>query len=202
MDLSSPVGLLDATELAVGHDALLRGAELTSGIVGAQIVFWPRGEGYSLKLRRTKTHRKGAGLVIQVPDYACPTSSCKLLRQSFAQRRLAPTDLVFPVRRRGRLIADQQASIAHLRKLIKSSVSSIGLDATQFSAHSLRAGGATDLFAAGVPFATIQKMGRWVSAAAVLYYRSVEDVWTTVGAAFSGVAARHSAAAVSGPVCF
>jgi integrase len=109
---------------------------------------------------------------------------------------------VFPARRRGRIIVDKPASIAHLRRLVKSSVSSIGLDAAQFSAHSLRAGGATDLFAAGVPFTTIQKMGRWVSAAAVLYYRSVEDVWTTVGAAFSGVAARHSAAAVTGPVVF
>jgi hypothetical protein len=199
-DLTSLAGLSDATTLTMGRDALLRGGELTSGIRARHIVFWPRDEGYTLWLRRTKTHRKGGGISIQVPDYECPISSCKLLRRLFTLRALSPSDFLFPMRRRGRILADRAASIAQLRRLVKTSVASIGLDASQFSAHSLRAGGATDLFAAGVPFAAIQKMGRWVSAAAVLYYRSVEDVWTTVGAAFSVMALRHSAAPAKGPI--
>ena len=35
--------------------------------------------------------------------------------------------------------------------------------------HSLRVGGATELYAAGVPVATIMAIGRWTSMAAMLY---------------------------------
>ena len=44
----------------------------------------------------------------------------------------------------------------------------LGLDPTRFSGHGFRAGGATDLFAARVPLATIMKFGRWKTAAACL----------------------------------
>jgi hypothetical protein len=38
--------------------------------------------------------------------------------------------------------------------------------------HSFRAGGATDLFNAGVPYQVIQKQGRWKSAAVLVYFKS------------------------------
>ena len=74
-----------------------------------------------------------------------------------------------------------------LRKIIKQAVSSIGLDPTRYSGHSLRAGGATDLFAARVPYWVIKKMGRWTSDAALRYYRSEEDVVSSVRKAFQRV---------------
>ena len=55
--------------------------------------------------------------------------------------------------------------------MIKFSVERIGLSGGNFAGHSLRAGGATDLFAAGVPYPVIKKFGRWKSDAALLYYR-------------------------------
>jgi hypothetical protein len=53
--------------------------------------------------------------------------------------------------------------------------------------------GVTDLFAANVPYPIIKKTGRWVSEAAVLYFRLNNEVWATVGAAFSALATAHAA---------
>jgi hypothetical protein len=60
--------------------------------------------------------------------------------------------------------------------IIKSSVSALGLDPNRFSGHSLRAGGATDLFTSRISYWVIKKMGRWTSDDALKYYRSEEDV--------------------------
>lgn len=60
----------------------------------------------------------------------------------------------------------------------------IGLNPELYSGHSLRAGGATDLFVAKVPYPIIKKAGRWKSDAALLYYRDEEDVAQVVTKAF------------------
>jgi len=57
------------------------------------------------------------------------------------------------------------------RKIIKAQVQHIGLDPTLYSGHSFRAGWATDMFNAQVPYYVIKKLGRWRSDAALLYYR-------------------------------
>jgi Phage integrase family len=178
----------------VGHDALLRGGELMSEIKAQQITWWPRDRGFTLHLFRTKTVRHGEGVLIQVPDHAAnPMSGVKLLKRwwQFSRLQSHPDAYVFPAVRYGQIDASRPASTAHLRKLVKAAVTSIGLNPADFSAHSLRAGGATDLFAAHVPYHIIKKMGRWVSDAAMLYYRSEEDAWAAVGAAFSALAAEH-----------
>ena len=54
-----------------------------------------------------------------------------------------------------------------------------------YSGHSLRAGGGTDLFVARVPYYLIKKIGHWKSDAAMVYYRSEEDVCHAVSMAFS-----------------
>ena len=46
-----------------------------------------------------------------------------------------------------------------------------GLTPAEFSAHSLRPGGATDLFAAGKPTAVVQRLGRWTSDTVNIYNR-------------------------------
>jgi hypothetical protein len=55
-------------------------------------------------------------------------------------------------------------------------VSLIGLDKALYSGHSLRAGGATDLFVAKVPYPIIKKAGKWRSDAALIYHRDEDDV--------------------------
>ena len=79
------------------------------------------------------------------------------------------------------------ASISWWRRKIKFCVKVLGLDPTFYSGHSLRAGGATDLFVQRVPYYLIKRMGRWKSDAAMLYYRSEEDVRTAVARAFGEI---------------
>jgi hypothetical protein len=45
--------------------------------------------------------------------------------------------------------------------------------------------GATDLFIQKVPRATVKKFGRWLSDAALLYFRDEEDIADQVAAAFA-----------------
>ena len=52
----------------------------------------------------------------------------------------------------------------------------------------MRAGGATDLFIARVPYFLIKRMGRWKSDAAMLYYRCDEDLFKAVEGVFDGLA--------------
>jgi hypothetical protein len=58
------------------------------------------------------------------------------------------------------------------------------LDPRQYSGHSFRAGGATDLFTARVPYNIIKKFGRWKSDAAMKYYRDELDISNSVASAF------------------
>jgi hypothetical protein len=72
--------------------------------------------------------------------------------------------------------------------MIKIAIKAIGLDPTKFANHSLRAGGATDLFRCGVYYPTIKKFGRWLTDCAHIYYRDDEGVSNTVFAGFAKLA--------------
>ena len=63
-----------------------------------------------------------------------------------------------------------------LRKQVKRVVERVGLNPKRYGNHSFRAGGATDLFVARVPYYAIKKAGRWKSDAALVYYRDDDDV--------------------------
>ena len=56
---------------------------------------------------------------------------------------------------------------------IKALVNKAGIDG-DYAGHSFRSGGASDLYAANVPIASIMKLGRWQSNAALLYLRCEE----------------------------
>jgi integrase len=81
-------------------------------------------------------------------------------------------------------------SHAWLRRRIKLAVSRLGLDHALYSCHSLRAGGATDLFAARVPYPMIKRMGRWKSDVCLIYYRDMHDVHRAVFSGFRSLAVR------------
>ncbi len=70
----------------------------------------------------------------------------------------------------------QSGSAGWFRRFIKKMASLIGLEKEFYSGHSLRAEGATDLFAAKVPYPIIKKAGRWKSDAALIYDRDEDDV--------------------------
>lgn len=191
MDLRDPVQLLQATVLMVGHNCLLRTAETVSAIQAHQLVWFQsiRRRGISLRLYRSKTYQTGAGFNVSIDDFDHPFSAVNLLRDwwrvgGFAHR---PQSFLFPAIVGCVIVYSQPMSGDYLRRLIKSCVAGIGLNPARFSGHSLRAGGATDLFAACVPYWVIKKMGRWKSDAALKYYRSEEDVVASVREAFHRV---------------
>ena len=60
----------------------------------------------------------------------------------------------------------------------------LGYEASHFSVHSHRAGGATDLFAAGLTLAEVMKHGRWETDTALIYYRDKNRLVFKVAYAF------------------
>jgi hypothetical protein len=169
----------------VAHDGLLRGGELLSGLTVLDIIWDANICGFDLHIDRTKTCRTGAGIRISFKDYG-GVNAVSLMRMWFNLAKLWGTSsCIFPARERNRSFNFAKTASAdwfrkHLKKLCKDA----GLDASQYSLHSLRAGGATDLFVARVPYPIIKKWGRWVSDAAMIYYRDDEDVVNAVFEAF------------------
>jgi integrase len=63
-----------------------------------------------------------------------------------------------------------------------------GFSDNLFGNHSLRAGGTTDLLAAGVPDVIVQKMGRWKSETYKIYFRDDRVVAEAAAKGFNRVA--------------
>ena len=187
-DLSDTTQLQEAAALTFAQNALLRTKEATSRLRAVDFV-WKK---YSVvvHLPATKTVRSGKGVYVEVHESGHPLSGVQLLRRLWAVRDLDshPQEFVFcrvDHRTTGaRLVPSAPASAQSYRTLIKRSVASIGLDPSKYSGHSLRAGGATDLFAQGTPYYVVKKMGRWESDAALLYFRSESSVARIAARAF------------------
>jgi hypothetical protein len=95
---------------------------------------------------------------------------------------------IFPASRgKGRFDFGKTASGTWFRGRIKREVEKVGLDPHYYSGHSFRAGGATDLFVARVPYPMIKKKGRWVSDVAMVYFRDDDDIEEAVSAAFAQI---------------
>jgi integrase len=159
------------------------------GGLKAKDVVWKKGlKEYSVWLRRSKCNRSGDGEWITCRCYG-GLNSVVLLRRYMEDMDLLrnPDALLFPTRRGKQWVRSATISASWLRNVIKALAESRGLDKRYYSAHSLRAGGATDLFVARVPYFAIKNMGRWKSDSAMLYYRCEEDVCKAVAEAFSEI---------------
>ena len=173
------VSLQSKAMFVVGHDALLRGAELCSGLRVSNLHWSHDRMSVSVSLDRSKTHRKGGPQLISIHDFGS-LSGTSWLRKYFSIHDLwsSPSSLVFPARRKHRMMWDRPMTTSQLRSKIKVAITAIGLNPLHFSCHSfkLRAGGATDLFRANVFYPNIKKFGRWKSDAALIYYRDGDAV--------------------------
>jgi Phage integrase family len=189
MDLTDVTQLQEGTALSFGNNSLLRTKEATAGLRASDFI-WKQ-HSVVVHLKPTKTERSGAGVFIEVHESTHPFSGVQMLRRLWKNRDLDnhPDEFVFcriDHRKTGaRLVPTIPASATSYRILIKSAVASIGLNPKNYSGHSLRAGGATDLFAAGTPYYVIKKMGRWTSDAALLYFRSESSVARMAAQAFN-----------------
>jgi integrase len=179
--------LLEVLLLFTGHNGLLRIGELLCGLQVSDVIWDSDLLGFQIFLERTKTGRSGPGVYVAFRDHGS-ISAVSLMRDWFDDNDLwsCHTSHIFPSSRGGEFDFSKTMSQDHFRKVIAAWTHSIGLDSTKYSGHSLRAGGATDLFTMRVPYYIIKKMGRWVSDAALCYYRDDEDVIVSVTEAFGG----------------
>jgi hypothetical protein len=154
----------------MGHDGLLKAGELASGLTEENLEWNGRKDRFYMAFERGKACHLLAGKVIPFVDYG-PESAVSLMRKWLAMRRAYKyKGPLFP-----RISADNRwgpksISTYHVRNMIKKTANATGLDSRLLSGHSLRAGGATDLFEKKVPFETVKKIGRWRSDEAMLYY--------------------------------
>jgi hypothetical protein len=168
----------DTMMIAVGHDSLQRGAELCSGHTVGDWQWSADRKSVTIKLARSKCHRKGGPQIILIKDYGS-RSGTRLLKRHFDRNQLwgKVDHLIFPsVSKAGVIDWSKARSTAQFRSSVKSAVRAIGLDPKLFGGHSPRAGGATDLFRANVFYPNIKKFGRWKSDAALIYYRDEDAV--------------------------
>ena len=72
--------------------------------------------------------------------------------------------------RRGKQWLRGEMTYSRARELIKAALANAGVDADRYGLHSLRAGGASDAAAAGIPDRLIRRHGGWRSETAALGY--------------------------------
>jgi integrase len=173
--------------MTVAHDAMLRSGEISGGLRAIDFSWNKSRRSVTIHFLRTKTHRKYGGISVTIYDYG-RRSGCAMLRRWFRDMNLkdSSTEFVFPQwdARRKAFVRDKCLSSDQLRKMMKDAVESVGLRREDFSGHSCRAGGATDAFNAGAPYAAVKKFGRWRSDTVLEYYRDEDEVATCVSSAF------------------
>jgi hypothetical protein len=175
--------LMEVTLLLFAIQLLLRTKEVMSGLKGKDFIWKDDGTGVVCHIPPTKTHRRGEGIWVELSS---GTQAFKYLVKLFEARDLHNNldKYVFCMIRSGVLTPAHKASEKAFRLLIKRTVTSIGLNPAQYSGHSCRAGGATDLFAAGIPYYVVKKYGRWKSDTALIYYRCESSIANQAAAAF------------------
>lgn len=190
MDLTQPSELLAAMSMALCHNSLMRSGELMSGIMVEDIEWDHAGRSLTVALFRTKTHRRYGTACIKVVDYP-GRSAYKLVKRWFDMWGLWGVHKAFLIPRRDRghratasYDFAKPATIGWFKRVISFYLVKVGRDPTRYSGHSFRAGGATDLFAIGMPYPQIKKMGRWKSDAAMRYYRDEQEVADAAASAF------------------
>ncbi len=136
----------DRALLLVGFAGALRRSELV-GLQYADIEFVDHG--LVVHLKRSKTDQESQGRKIAVPyarGDACPVLS---LKHWLEMSHIKEGAIFRPVTRHG-IIDSKALSTQAVAVIVKERVMAIGLDATQFSGHSLRAGLVTSAAQAGV----------------------------------------------------
>jgi len=186
LDLSRKADLFIAVLLVTGHDGLLRTVELLSSRKIADVIWNVDKTAFRIKFRRSKTYLEGEGFEVPFSDYG-EWSAVRLMKRWFDLNGLWDKyeHHIFPAKDcHGRFDFSETVSASTFRRKLKEQVHAVGLDPRLYSGHSLRAGGATDLFMARVPYYLIKKMGRWKSDAAMMYHRDDEDMEKAVYMAF------------------
>jgi integrase len=184
LELAKDQHLELAAVITLGHNGLLRSGEIAQLHV-SDVLFNGARDRFYLKLSRSKTVRSGAGDKVEYRDFG-RGSAVQMMRRWTDRCAVVGhrSGSLFPAISRSGKWSEAGVGTARIRSMIKEAVTLVGLDAKFYSGHSLRAGGATDLFVERAGLSVIKKMGRWASDAALLYYRCEDDVAEAVAEAF------------------
>lgn len=139
-------GTRDRALLLMGFAGALRRSELV-GLTYADVEFVE--QGLVIHLRRSKTDQLGEGRKIAIPfarGSVCPVLS---LKQWLELSGITEGPLFRPITRHGR-IENAVLSTQAVAVIVKQRATAVGLDASKFSGHSLRAGLVTSAAQAGV----------------------------------------------------
>lgn len=172
--------ILEVALLTVAFGAMLRVSEYTapkttgrSALLRNQLSAspnWSTPRTISIAHRHSKTNQLGrpesSVLSCVCPDITCPVHA---LLAHLAGQNQAPGDApVFQWRNGSPVNASQ------MRALVKRIAQESGLNAASFSSHSLRSGGATALFASGIPLNIVERLGRWSAGSTALRHRYIQ----------------------------
>ena len=120
-------------------------------------------------VRSSKTDQMGKGVHLRLSrsgnPYLCPVLAAWSLLTEAAARHASPEEALCSWG------LDKVLSCHEMARFAKQAAALCGEDATLFSTHSFRSGGATALFRGGAPDLAIQKFGRWSSDAYKQYAR-------------------------------
>ena len=175
----------DAAVIAVGFAAALRRSEICGLEYGDLQFVGQLGNpaGMFVNIRRSKTDQFGRGQKIAIPEgsYIRPVSR---LRKWLALAGIAGGP-VFQTMRRGGVLQGRAMHPSDIGRLMKHYVATIGLDPSDYSGHSLRAGFVTSAAAHGARLDKIMEITRHTSPRMVLrYIREAEAFEDHAGAGF------------------
>ncbi|MGV9779619.1 site-specific integrase [Streptosporangium sp. NPDC003464] len=184
----TPTGIRDRAALVLGFALMGRRSEIAA--IDCDHLTFPR-QGLEVFIPMSKTDQDAAGQTIAIPYGShlstCPVRSVQTWLAVLREHGITTGALLRPIDRFGRIGGTPgwagrgglRLSGVTLNTIVKDAALRAGLaDAERYSAHGLRAGGATTLADANVPTGKIAEQGRWKPTSPTVhgYVRTV-DRW-------------------------
>ncbi|HEV3058984.1 MAG TPA: tyrosine-type recombinase/integrase [Vicinamibacterales bacterium] len=172
------IGRRDAALLVLGFALMGRRSELAALQVSDVL---ETDDGLLIRIRSSKTDQDAAGADVAVPrGVHSATDPVRVMRRylaALAERGVTSGPLLRSVNRHGQVGAS--ISPDGINRAVRAAAERAGLSGAElYSAHGLRAGGATSAYKAGAPVSAIAAQGRWSErSTAVLGYIRAVDQW-------------------------
>ena len=189
---SSPDHLLIASAITLQYFACLRASEFCTDLARslvparADVSFYRSSSSSPVMLFTSHTSKTAAhGFSVHVGCSGSPVCAVCIMFHYLSSRPLAPSEPLF------RFTTGQHLTYHHYNRIIKHLIQLIGLDPSQYSSHSLRAGAATQAARAGLAPEAIKRLGRWRSHAYMLYMRSPPESYASLAPALASPSHSH-----------
>jgi site-specific recombinase XerD len=177
-DPSTTIGVRDRFLVVLGFAMMSRRSEL-SALHLSDVT--ETDDGLEVLIRASKTDQDAIGATVAVPygSHAgtCPVRLYRAWRDELKEHGVTDGRLFRSITRHGRIGASM--SVDGIGDVVRALAVRAELpNAQAYSAHSLRAGGATSAYKAGAPVAVIARHGRWSPTSPVVHsYVRAEDRW-------------------------